>query len=178
MAQNLEQLFELLGEQAVVVGEVVAEERERLDERAAAGHDLRAPAREQIDRCELLEHAHGIVRAQHAHRARQADRPRALRRGGEHNGGRGYGEVGAVVLADAEYVEPDLVGQLDLFEQIAESLRRGDGLVRQLREGIDTKFDCSTVTARSSASMQRESNAMSESSRSSDNASSCGHAGR
>ena len=82
------------------------------------------------------------------------------------------------MLANAEDVEPDLVGQLDLFEQIAESLRCGDGLVRQLREGIDTKFDRSTVTACSSAAMQRESNAMSDSARSSDNASSCGHAGR
>ena len=175
---QLEQLLELLGEQPVVVGEVVAEQRERLDERAAAGHDLGAAAREQIDRRELLEHAHRIVGAQHAHRTRQADRLRPLRRGSEHDGGRGDGEVGAVMLADAEDVEPYLVGELDLFEQIAESLRCSDGLVRQLREGIDTKFDCSTVTARSSASMQRESNVTSDSSRSSDSASSCGHAGR
>ena len=34
------------------------------------------------------------------------------------------GEVGAVVLADAEDVEPDLVGQLDLLEQVAQPLRR------------------------------------------------------
>ena len=40
---------ELPLEQPVVVAEVVAEERERLDERAAADHDLRAAAREEVD---------------------------------------------------------------------------------------------------------------------------------
>ena len=82
------------------------------------------------------------------------------------------------MLADPEHVEAHLVGQFDLFEQIAESLRCGDGLVRQLREGVDTKFDRPTVTVCSSASMQRESKAMSDSSRSRESASSCAHAGR
>ena len=62
---NREQHPQLLVEQRVVVVQVVAEERERLDERAAAGHDLGAPAREQVERGEVLEHAHRVVRAQH-----------------------------------------------------------------------------------------------------------------
>ncbi len=45
-------------------------------------------------------------------------------RGGEHDGGRGDDEVGAVVLADAEDVEPDLVGELDLLDQVAHPLPR------------------------------------------------------
>ena len=61
-----EQEVELLGEELVVVGKVVAEERERLDERAATGHDLGATAGEQVERRELLEDAHRIVRAEHA----------------------------------------------------------------------------------------------------------------
>jgi hypothetical protein len=61
-AQRQEEV-EVLGEQLVVIVEVVPEEREGLDERAAAGHDLRAPAREQVQRGEVLEHADGIVRA-------------------------------------------------------------------------------------------------------------------
>ena len=39
-------------------------------------------------------------------------------RGGEHDRGRRDGEVGPVVLADAEDVEPDLVGELDLLDQV------------------------------------------------------------
>ena len=82
------------------------------------------------------------------------------------------------MLADAEDVEPYLVGELDLFEEIAEALRRSDGLVRELREGVDAELDRPTVTTSSRASMQRESNAVSDSSRRSASASSCGHAGR
>ena len=61
---ELEQQVELLGEQLVVVVEVVAEQRERLDERAAPGHDLGAAAGEQVERRELLEDPHRIVRGQ------------------------------------------------------------------------------------------------------------------
>ena len=68
-----QQQVELLGVELVVVVEVVAEEREGLDERAAPGHDLRAPARQQVDLGELLEDAHRIVGAQHRDRAREAD---------------------------------------------------------------------------------------------------------
>src|SRR5882672_12069519 len=64
---------ELLLEELVVVVEVVPEERERLDERAAPGHDLRAAVRDQVDLGELLEHAHRIVRAEDGDGARQPD---------------------------------------------------------------------------------------------------------
>ena len=39
--------------------------------------------------------------------------------GGERDGGGGDGEVAAVVLADAEDVEAELLGQLGLLEQVA-----------------------------------------------------------
>ena len=124
LARAAQQQLELLGEELVVVGEVVAEERERLDERAAPGHDLGAPAGEQVERRELLEDADRVVRAEHADGARQPDPLRA--RGGrrEHDRRRRDGEVGPVVLADAEDVEADLVGELDLLDQVAQPLRR------------------------------------------------------
>ncbi len=140
-----EQKVELLGEQLVVVGEVVAEERERLDERAAPRHDLRAPAGEQIEGGELLEDAHRIVRAEHADRAREPDPRRPLGDGSERDRRRGDGEVGAMVLADPEDVEPDLVGERRLLDQVAQTLRGRDrpsrGRVgRELREGVETEF--------------------------------------
>ena len=67
---QLEQQLELLGVELVVVVEVVAEEGEGLDERAAPGHDLRAPAGEQVDLGEVLKDAHGIIRAEDGHGAR------------------------------------------------------------------------------------------------------------
>ena len=49
-------------------------------------------------------------------------RPRPARRAGARNG-----EIRAVMFADAEDVEPNLVGELDLLEQVAQPLRGADG---------------------------------------------------
>ena len=51
-------------------------------------------------------------------RAGEPDALRARGGGGEDDGRGGDGEVGAVVLADAEDVEPDLVGELDLLDEV------------------------------------------------------------
>ena len=94
----------------------MAEERERLDERAPSRHDLRPAAGEQVERREVLEDADRVVGAEHGHGAREADPLRALCPRGEHDRGRRDGEVRTVVLPDTEDVEPDAVGQLDLLE--------------------------------------------------------------
>ena len=126
VAQRQQQV-ELLGEQLVVVLEVVAEQREGLDERAAPGHDLGAAAGEQVERRELLEDADRIVGGQHGDGAGQPDALGARGRRRQRDGGRRGGVVGAVMLADTEHVEPDLVGQLDLLDQVAQPLVRADG---------------------------------------------------
>ena len=122
---DLQQQVELLGVQLVVVVEVVAEQRERLDERAASGHDLGAPAGEQVDVGELLEDAHRVVGAEHRDRAREADPLGAHGGRREHGRRRGDEEVRAVVLADREHVESELVGELDLLDQLAHALAAG-----------------------------------------------------
>ena len=134
-----EQQLELLGEQLVVVVEVVAEQRERLGERAAAGHDLGASAREQVDLGELLEDPHRIVGAEHGDRAREPDPLGPHRDRGQHDGRRRDEEVGAVVLADREHVEPQLVGELGLLHQVAHPLLGGDAR-REVGEGGESKF--------------------------------------
>ena len=53
-----------------------------------------------------------------------------------------HDEVGPVVLADAEHVEPDLVGELDLLDQVAQPLLRADHVpvervLLKLRERVD-----------------------------------------
>ena len=90
LAQPHEQL-QLLGEQRVVVVEIVAEQREALDEGAAPGHDLGASVRDQVERRELLEDAHRIVRAQHRDRAGQPDGLRPRGGGREDHGRSGSG---------------------------------------------------------------------------------------
>jgi hypothetical protein len=71
-----------------------------------------------------LKDAKRVVGAENGDRARQADALRARRRRAERDRGRGDGKVGPVVLAEPEHVEPDLVGELDLLEQVPQPLRR------------------------------------------------------
>ncbi len=117
---------ELLGEEFVIVFEVVAEQREGFDERAASGHDLGAAARQKIERRELLEDAHRIVGRKHGDGAGELDAAGALGRRGERHDRRRGGIVRPVVLAEAEHVEPDLVGQFDLLDEVAQALVRTD----------------------------------------------------
>ena len=64
----------------------------------------------------------GIVRAEDGDRARQPDPLRPLRRRREDDGRRRDHVVRTVVFADAEDIEADLVGELDLFHQVAHAL--------------------------------------------------------
>ncbi len=117
-----QQELKLLGVQLVVVVEVVAEQRKGLDERPPPGHDLRASVRQQVHLGELLEDAHRVGRAEDGDGARKPD---ALGLDGgrtQHDRGGGHEEVGPVVLADAEHVEPELVGELDLLHQLIHPL--------------------------------------------------------
>ena len=140
-----EQEIELFGEQLVVVVEVEAEQREGLDEGAAPGHDLGPAARQAVERGELLVDAHRIVGRQHRDGARETDALRARRARRERDRGRRDGVVRPVMLAEAEHVEPDAVGELDLLHEIGEGPVEADRFARRriepgLGEGVDAKF--------------------------------------
>jgi hypothetical protein len=99
---DVQQQVQFLGEQRVVVGGVVAEQRERLDERAAAGDDLRTAAADQVQAGEVLVHPDRIRHPEQRGRAGQPDQ-RGPGRGGRQHHGRGGGEeFGAVVFAERE----------------------------------------------------------------------------
>ena len=134
-----QQQVQLLGEQRVVVAEVVPEQRKRLDEGAAADQDLGPPARQQVERREVLEHADRVVGRQNRDGARQADALRPRRRRRQHHRRRRRRVVGPVVLADAEHVQANRVGEGDLFEQVAEAGRVG-AVGRHLGEGEEAEF--------------------------------------
>src|SRR2546428_12054507 len=137
--------LELLLEQLVVVGQVVTEQRERLGERPATGHDLGPPTGDEIQRREVLEYTNRVVRAEHGDGARQADVFGARGGSGKDDRRRGHDELGAVMLADPEDVEPDLIGELDLLEESADPLRRADRSTgprvgRSLAEAVDAEL--------------------------------------
>ena len=102
---------QLVLEQLLVARQVVAEQRIRLGERAAAEDHLGASVRDRVERREPLEHAHGIVGAEHGHRRPEEDPLGPAGDRGQHDLGRGDREVAAMVFADAESVDADLFGE-------------------------------------------------------------------
>ena len=78
---DLEEEVELFGEERVVVFEGEAEERERLDERAAADDHLGAAVGEEVEGRELLKDADGVGGAEDGDGAGETDVVRARRRG-------------------------------------------------------------------------------------------------
>ena len=137
---------ELLVEQLLVLLEVEAEQREGLDEGPAPEDHLGAPVRHRIERREPLEHADRIVRRQHRHGGAEPDAPRAARDRRQHHVRSRDREVGAVMLADADGIDADLVGEDRLLDQVADHLRgmqrfavraRGD-----VAEGVEAELDC------------------------------------
>jgi hypothetical protein len=108
----------LLLEQPVVVGQVVAEQGKRLDARATAEDHLGSPARNGVERRVALKHAHRVVGARDGDRGAESDpaRPRGDRR--EHGITGRYREVFGAMLADAEEVDPDLIGEHALLDTL------------------------------------------------------------
>ena len=124
---DLQQEVELFGEEGIVVFEFEAEERVGFDEGAAAGDDFGAAVGDQVEGGEFLEDADGVGGAEDGDGAGEANIFCARGGGGEDDGGGGVEEFGAVVLADAEDVQADLVGELDFVDEVAESLGRAEG---------------------------------------------------
>lgn len=124
---DLEEEVELLGEEGVVVLEVEAEEGEGFDEGAATGDDLGAASRDEVEGGEFLEDAHGVGGGEDCDGAGEADLLGEGGRGGEDDGGGRVEVLDAVMLADAEDVEAELIGEGDLFEEVAEAVGGSDG---------------------------------------------------
>jgi hypothetical protein len=67
------------------------------------------PPRDQVDHREVLKDSHGIVRAEHCHRARESDARRTRGRGREHDRGGRDRIVRTVMFPYAENIETDLI---------------------------------------------------------------------
>ena len=123
---ELQQEIQLLAEQVVVVGQVQAEERERLGERPAPYDEVDASLRDQVEGGELLEDPHRVVRAEHRDRTAETNPRRARRGRSQDDRGSRVVVLLAVVLADPEGVQAGGVSQLDLLEQVCQTLGRSD----------------------------------------------------
>ena len=126
---------ELFGEERVVVGEVVAEERERFDEGAAPGDQLGAPAGDEVDRREILEDADRIEGREDRHRAGQADPAGDRGDRGHDDRRRGNGDVEPVMLAEAENGEADVLREFRRGKHLAIALGDRDRAARSANPG-------------------------------------------
>src|SRR5207244_1882638 len=98
------------------IGHVVAEERIGLGERATPDDDFRAALRDRVQGGEPLEDAYRVVGAENRDGGAKMNvcGPRGDR--GEDDFGCRDGKVRAVVFADADEGQADLVGELSLLD--------------------------------------------------------------
>src|SRR5207247_44595 len=87
---------------------------------------LRPAAGKEIERGEALKHAYRIDRTQNRDGTREADALRSRRRRRENHRRGGVEVLATVVFADSEYVQPRLLGMLDLLDQVQQTVRRAD----------------------------------------------------
>ena len=94
---------------------------------------------------EALVDPDGVVGAEDGDGGAEPDPLGAAGDGREQDLGGADGEVGAVVLADAEEVHADPVGQLGLGDDVAEDPRVGQqaavGVRGDVAEGVEAQFD-------------------------------------
>lgn len=132
-------------EQRLVVFQVEAEEREALDEGPAPDDDLGAATGDGIKRRESLEDADGIVGGEDRDAGAEADAGGAGGHGGEDRLGRRDREIGAMMLAERDHIDPNFVGQHPLLHHVADDLRLGlRGPVRavgDVAKGVEAEFE-------------------------------------
>jgi len=156
-------LAQLLGEERVVVLEVEAEQWKRLDGRASADHHFGPAARQQVERREFLEHTNRVGSTQHRHRTRESDGLRARRGRAEDHGRSGVEELAAVVLSNAKRIQPELIGVLDLLDQIAQTVGCADRaavLGERRREAVDADFHLDAPLPDLAAAVRQQSSAL------------------
>jgi len=123
--------------------ERIAEQREAFGEGAAPQDRLRPARRQRVERREPLIDADRIVGRQHRDRRGEPDAAGARRDRRQHRLGRGDGEIGAVMLADAEHIDARLIRQHRLLDRVADRLGRVDGNAGRLghvAERIEPEF--------------------------------------
>jgi hypothetical protein len=111
---------QLLLEEDVVIVERIAEQGKRLGERAATQDHFGPPVGAGVEGAETLIDPDRVIRAEHGDGRAEPEPLGAAGDGGEQNFRGADGEVGTVVLPDAEEVHADPVGQLGFGDHVAE----------------------------------------------------------
>ncbi len=145
LGEQLHEQIELLLEERLVLVELEPEQRERFDERAPPEDHLGTAVRDGVEGGEALEDPDRVVGAEHGDRRAEPDPLGAAGdRGQDHFRSR-HGEVVAMMLADADEVDPDGIGEDGLLDDVADDLRLGQApAVRvdgDVAEGVEPEFE-------------------------------------
>jgi hypothetical protein len=165
LVEELDEQLELLLEQPLVVGQVVAEQREALGERAAPEDDLDPAGGDAVERGEPLVDPDRVVAAQHGDSGADAHPRRTSRDRGEHDLRGGDRVLRAVVLTDGEDVDAEPVGQHGLLDDLPDggTVREAlSGVVgRDVAEGVEAELhgghERCPVMSRGQVSLERSS---------------------
>src|SRR5216683_424089 len=93
--------------------------------------------RDQVQSGELLEDSNRIGCAEDGYGTRKSDVFRSRGSRAQNYGGRRIEELGPMMFADAKNIQPDLVGELDLFQKILHPLNRAE-----IKSGCRIRDDC------------------------------------
>ncbi len=136
---------QLLLEQDLVVVQRVAEQGERLGERAAAENDLGSPVGDGVQGAEALVHPNRVIRAEDGDGGPEFQTLGTAGDGREQHLWGADREIRAMVLAHAEEVHAEPVGQLGFGDDVPEDARVGQetafGVRGDVAEGIQAQFD-------------------------------------
>src|SRR6266704_1642005 len=148
-------------EEFLIIGEVVAEQRERFNAGSAAEDDFGPATRDRVQRGVPLEHPDRIVGTQHRDGGAETDPFGPGRDRGEYHVTGRHREVLRVMLADPEEVHAGLFGEEALFDYVADRLgvrqRSAIRVAVPVAEGVEPETVCharllaSSLTARSNS---------------------------
>ena len=136
---------QLLLEQDLVVVQRIAEQGKRLGERATSQNDLGSSVGNGVQGAEALIDPNGVVGAEHGDGGAELHPLGAAGDGREQHLGGADREIRAMVLAHAEEVHADPVGQLGFGNDVPEDARMGQkaatGVRGDVAEGVQAQFD-------------------------------------
>jgi hypothetical protein len=114
---------EFLFEQLLILAKLISEQRKRFCEGAPAENNFGAPPGYGIKGRKALKYADWIIRTEHRDSRAQSYAFRSPGNRGKNHLRRGYGEIGAMMLAEADEIDAQFVGEDGFVDDVADNLR-------------------------------------------------------
>jgi hypothetical protein len=143
VAQEVGEEVKAFLEKLVIVLQLMPEKRVTFGKGPAPEDRLGATVGQGVQRRESLEDPDGIVGGKDGDGGAKLDAPGPAGNGGKHDLGRGDREIGAVMLAQANEINPDFIGKRGLVQNLAQhavhGLRPTVGTDRDIAERVEAE---------------------------------------